>query len=250
MVGVIRVVSWNVLADAYVRRDYYPRTPPALLDPATRRRAIVERLATYATVDVVCLQEVDTALFRLAVETLPDSTPRHLPKRGRSEGCAILVHRNASATPGYEELVFSDASGHVALAATFAGLTVVTTHLKWEPETTAPEIHRGRSQLAEILDRWPSGPRIVCGDFNAEPDSAVLALASARGLADAYGSASDAFTCNANARRQRIDFILHSSELVATPSPLHLHLEDDTPLPGAGEPSDHLAIEARINRRI
>ena len=91
------------------------------------------------------------------------------------------------------------------------------------------------------------GPRIVCGDFNAEPDSVVLALARERGLTDAYASMSDAFTCNPNARRKRIDFILHSADFTAVPSPLGLVIADDTPLPGADEPSDHLAIEARLS---
>ena len=246
---MIRVVSWNVLADAYVRREYYPHTSPALLDSTTRRRAVAGRLAGYAAADVICLQEADQALFALAADTLGGFTARLLTKPARGEGCALFVSRALAPEPAFEELVFTDGSGHVALAFRNARMTVVCTHLKWEPEGVAIEAHRGRAQLAEILDRWPSGPRIVSGDFNADSDSVVLALARERELFDAYASMPAAYTCNANAQRKRIDFILHSADFIATPSALDTVIDDDTALPGAGEPSDHLAIDARLERR-
>jgi endonuclease/exonuclease/phosphatase family metal-dependent hydrolase len=245
----MRVVSWNVLADAYVRREYYPHTPAVLLDPATRRQAVVRRVTALVGADVICLQEVDETLFALAVEALPACTARLLTRRKRDEGCALFVRRTLMPQPDFEEVVFSDRSGHVALVARGADVTVVCTHLKWEPEGTPEEAHRGRAQLAEILDRWTSGPRVVCGDFNAGPESVVLALARERGMSDAYISMPEAFTCNANAQRKRIDFILHSAEFTAEPSVLGQIIADDTPLPGDGEPSDHLAIEARLHRR-
>jgi endonuclease/exonuclease/phosphatase family metal-dependent hydrolase len=242
---VIRVVSWNVLADAYVRDEYYPNADPAAFDRPKRRRRIAERLAAYANVDAICLQEVDGALFFAAEEALPRSTGRLLCKRGREEGCAMFIRKDVAPEPAWRELVFTDLSGHVALGASVAGVSVVTTHLKWESPTTPPGEHRGIAQLAELLDVWASAPRIVCGDFNADPTSEVLALARARGLIDAYASMNDAFTANSNQRKKRIDFILHSADLTATPSPIP-PISDDTPLPSNVEPSDHLAIEALV----
>lgn len=245
---MIRVVSWNVLADAYVRREYYPHTPPEVLDRARRRRAVAERIASLADADVICLQEIDSALFALAEEKLPGSSGRLFRKRGRGEGCAIFVRHALTTEPDWKELVFSDRSGHIALGCTFAGISVVNTHLKWEPEGTPAESHRGRVQLAEILDAWTTSSRIVCGDFNAEPESDVLELARSRGLVDAYASLPDAYTCNANGKRKRIDFILCTSDFVPSPSPLPA-IDDDTPLPSDVEPSDHIAIEARLEGR-
>ncbi len=245
---MIRVVSWNVLADAYIRREYYPHTAPDVLDRAKRRRAVADRIARLGEVEVLCLQEADSALFALAQEKLPESTGQLFRKRGRGEGCAIFVRRSVTTAPSFRELVFSDRSGHVALGVTFADVCIVTTHLKWEPEGTPADAHRGRVQLAEILDTWPSGPRIVCGDFNAEPDSDVLALARSRGLEDAYASLPDAYTSNSNDKKKRIDFLFHSSDFIATPSPIP-PIDDDTPLPSDVEPSDHLPIEARFERR-
>jgi len=236
-----------VLADAYVRREYYPHTPRAVLDPERRRRAVADRLFTYADVDVLCLQEVDAALFALAGTTLPDSIGRLLPKRGRGEGCAIFVRRALAGDAIWREHVFSDHSGHVAIGVTFEGVAVVSTHLKWEPPDTPANAHRGLGQLAEILELWSSGSRIICGDFNADADSDVAALGASRGLSDAYASLADACTCNANGKKRRIDYILHSPDFTAAPTPL-LAIQDDTPLPSVTEPSDHLAIEARMDR--
>jgi endonuclease/exonuclease/phosphatase family metal-dependent hydrolase len=245
---VLRVVSWNVLADAYVRREYYPQTSPAILDRRHRRKAVADRLATYDKVDVLCLQEVDAALFALAEEKLPDSTGRLFRKRGRGEGCAIFIRQAVTSEPAWREIAFADRSGYIALGVSFAGISVVSTHLKWEPPNTPAETHRGRVQLGEILETWSTGPRIVCGDLNADPASSVLDLARERGLRDAYAALPDAFTANANGEKKRIDFILHSAEFQkVTPAPLP-RVDDDTPLPSETEPSDHVAIEAELTR--
>jgi endonuclease/exonuclease/phosphatase family metal-dependent hydrolase len=244
---VIRVVSWNVLAEAYVRREYYPHTPPHVFDRAKRRGAVAEQIGNFASADVLSLQEADSALFALAETKLPDMAGRLFRKRGRGEGCAVFVRQPKTTELEWRELVFSDRSGHIALGVTFSGMTVVNTHLKWEPEGTPAEVHRGVAQLREILDAWPSGRRIICGDFNAEPDSSVIALAKARGFEDAYASMPNAYTCNPNSKKQRIDYILHTPDFVASPVALPA-VDDGTPLPSETSPSDHLPIEARLDR--
>lgn len=107
-----------------------------------------------------------------------------------------------------------------------------------------------RAQLVELLDAWvrPGEPWVVCGDFNVGPESAAIAAARERGLGDAYAGLPRAFTCNANRRAKRIDFLLHSSELVAVPMDLR-PVEDETPLPSFEEPSDHLPIVAEVLAR-
>lgn len=244
---MIRVVSWNVLADAYLRDEYFPHTPPEVLERGPRRKAVVDRLERLAGVEVLCLQEVDGQLFALAQERLKDSTGHHFKKRGKGEGVAIFVRHALTQEPKFKEHAFSDLSGHVALGVSFADVTIVSSHLKWAPDGTAPGEHPGRGQLAEILDTWSTGTRVVCGDFNAVPTSDVLELARERGLQDAYASIDAAYTCNANGKRKRIDYILHTADFRATPTPLP-EITDDTPLPSENEPSDHLPIEARLDR--
>ena len=57
---MLRVVSWNVLADASVRHDNYPHILSAVFDAATRRRAVAERLAASAGVEVICLADLNS----------------------------------------------------------------------------------------------------------------------------------------------------------------------------------------------
>jgi hypothetical protein len=44
----LSLASWNVLADAYVKPEYYWRVDPAHLEPARRRAVLVERIAALA----------------------------------------------------------------------------------------------------------------------------------------------------------------------------------------------------------
>jgi mRNA deadenylase 3'-5' endonuclease subunit Ccr4 len=257
----IRIISWNVLADAYIKDEHYPHSPAELLERGARRTVVGDRLLALADkADILCLQEVDTAQFALAEEKLITTEAgsgsgthfgRHFKKRGKGEGCAIFIRKTITNhnEPEWKELVFTDHSSHIALGATlnFIDVTIVCTHLKWEPDGTPKEEHRGRVQLAEVLDAWPSGARIICGDFNAEPTSDVVGLAIERGFKDAYVDLPDAFTCNTSAKKRRIDFILHTSEFKATPTPLS-PITDETALPSDKEPSDHLAIEAQFER--
>jgi len=242
---VLTVLSWNVLADSYVRPEWYPYTPPAVLEPSRRGAALIDRLVTRAThADVLCLQEIEPAMFAVAAAKLGDHEGRFLQKQGRPDGCAIFVRRSLG-VPTFRELVYTDGTGHVALAANVSGIGIATTHLKWQSHEVPPEERLGRRELAELLDAWlrPDEPWIVCGDLNADSSSPVLENAFARGLRDAYASLPDACTCNSNSKRKRIDFILHTPGFAATPTPLP-PITDVTPLPSIDEPSDHLALQA------
>ena len=63
------VATWNILATAYIRREFYPKTPRHVLDPAWRVPALVCRAAALA-VDILCLQEVEALAFAALQEGL------------------------------------------------------------------------------------------------------------------------------------------------------------------------------------
>lgn len=238
----MRVISWNVLADAYVRREYFPRTPDALLEPSARRAAVAERAAALDP-DVLCLQEVEAPLFEALQRRLTEHVGCWARKgRAKPDGCAVFV-RAALGPVTDERLEFEDGTGHVALLVRLPALGVATTHLRWDAPDRPPV---GPGQLAAVLDAISDDlPWIVCGDLNAEPGSAVLEVARARGLLDVYAARPDAVTCNANGRRKRIDFLLASPALETTPLPVPV-IDDHTPLPSEAEPSDHLPIGALV----
>ena len=126
----LTVVSWNVLADAYIKPEYYPHVDPALLVAGARTQAIVEQVVTFKA-EVVCLQEVEPAL--VAALKARGLTVHYARKRGRPDGCAIVSTLPAG---DLRTVTFSDGaparadSGHVALFATIADMTIATTHLR------------------------------------------------------------------------------------------------------------------------
>lgn len=255
------VATWNVLADAYVRPAYYPRTPAALLDPAWRWPALVSHVERLDA-DVVCLQEVERpVLDGLAARLGPRGYGfEHSSKAGgKPDGCATFYRRAVFELRSARTLVYADggcgepASGHVALVLELERdgrrLGVANTHVKWDPPGTPPSAQRGLRQVAELVREIEGAAScrtwIVCGDLNATAESELVRLLAERGFADPFDR--DACTCNANGRRRKIDWIFHTADLVARALPAP-RVEDATPLPSPEQPSDHVAIVAAFDR--
>lgn len=255
---MITVLSWNVLSDAYVRPGYFPHTEPVLLAPGVRTPRIVARLVALAP-DVVCLQEAEPALFEAVLAALAPLgfVGRFTQKRGKPDGCATFVRTGALAIESFQEIAYADGapdradSGHVALLAVVAvsgtRIGIANTHLKWDDPGTLDEARWATRQLPELLAAASSTavPWILCGDFNVTPDSPVHALITAAGYVDAYATLPGALTSNANEDARRIDYLFHAPELRLEPVPIP-PIGDETPLPSESEPSDHLAIAARV----
>lgn len=242
------VASYNILADSYIRPEFYPSVPPHVLQPAARRAALLERIERLAA-DVLCLQEVEEDAYAAIAERLTGHEGEYARKSGRKrEGCATFwrgVGRASARTLQYE-----DETGHVALLVelTYEGrrLGIANTHLKWQPQDAPPEDRLGLPQVRSLLDALDAGGAwMVCGDFNATPDSAILREALGRGFRDAYAGR-DAFTCNANQCAKRVDYLLHTAALVCHPREI-MPINAETPLPSEVEPSDHLPIAGELS---
>jgi endonuclease/exonuclease/phosphatase family metal-dependent hydrolase len=246
------LLSWNVLADAYVRAAHYPQTPAHLLAGGARTAAIVERLAA-CHADVICLQEAEPPLVDAARARLERYGLWYLRKRGgKPDGCATFVR--GLAVQSVEEIVYADGdppSGHVALALEVehdgTRIGIVNTHLKWDPPDSAPSSRFAKRQIAQLLSAMNGEiPWIVCGDFNLTPEDYANAAFDQAGLADAYaGSQHEAPTVVTNGRAKRIDFIRHSVALSVQGLPT-VRVGDSTALPSEEQPSDHVAIGARV----
>jgi mRNA deadenylase 3'-5' endonuclease subunit Ccr4 len=244
----ILISSYNILADAYIRSAYYPNISPEALEPARRGTALLDHLQQLAA-DILCLQEVEPERFASLCARFADSQARFAPKAGgKPDGCASLV---APRFPVQEtrSLYYAEGTGQLALLTVVEvegrRLGIANTHLSWDPPETPIPKQVGRSQLVELLDEVERfTPRcqgwILCGDFNASPDSARIVAASQRGFRDPYAGLR-AETCNANRVAKRIDYLLHSPSLTCVPQLLP-PIDGETPLPSLHEPSDHLAI--------
>lgn len=128
---------------------------------------------------------------------------------------------------------------------------IANTHLKWDAPGTPLEARWGYRQITQLLTELPAlDPTcrswIIGGDFNATPDSAVVRALDRDGFMDAYQDRNHLATCNSNGKAKRIDYLFHTTDLIAEPDDLPT-INDRTPLPSPEQPSDHFAVMARFD---
>jgi mRNA deadenylase 3'-5' endonuclease subunit Ccr4 len=251
------------LADSYVRAEWYPNVDPEILRWDRRSLALAERVARLGA-DIVCLQEVEADAYALLELSLGVEGYEGVYAKkgcGKPDGCAMFFRQGWLRCAGWETIYYRDGlrggpdSGHLALVNSFVFewgvVRVATTHLRWEREDKSPEEHPGYRQIRELINEHFKPDQsayawVICGDLNAQSDSAVFNELVSNGFIDAYaGHEQD--TCNPNRRSKRIDYIFHTAGLLAEPARL-MEIDDLTPLPSSDEPSDHLAIVARLEK--
>lgn len=247
------IASYNVLADSYVRPDWFPKTPAALLEPGARTSALADRVAGLG-VDIVCLQEVEPEVFAAVERRLGSAWGSAYARKGRGkpDGCATFVSERLSwkrATPHH----YADGTGHLALVAVLelAGveLAVANTHVRWSPADSPEAEHHGHRQLGELLaarDQLAAGARwVVCGDLNLRPGAGPLARLEAAGFSDAFAGRPEGFTTNSAGGAKRIDYIFYGAGLSCLGASVET-IDGTTPLPSDKEPSDHLPVVAEL----
>src|SRR5262245_50738608 len=259
MARSFRVASYNVLADSYVKPEWYPNVDPEVLRWDRRRFALAERTLRLDA-DIICLQEVETDAYALIEKTLGAKDYAGVyAKKGcdKPDGCAMFFRPVGLRFVGSETVYYHDSlhgssdSGHLALIISFecewGVIRVATTHLRWGQENKPPEQHIGYLQIRELINDHFKPDRtayawIICGDLNVRSDNPVVKELIRNGFLDAYAGR-EQVTCNPNRRAKRIDYILHTAGLRAEPAKI-MEIDDLTPLPNLDEPSDHLAIVA------
>lgn len=247
------IVTYNVLADAYVKPERYRGCEAIALEPATRRTRLLEEISAF-DVDVLCLQEVELDLFRDLEVCLRDHVGHYAPKPGRPDGLATFLRISAgpvralhyaSVEPGYPHLaqIFEvDVDGRE--------LRIGHTHLRWQPRSTAPERHLGRLQLHELLEALGTdAPRLVVGDLNALSESVVLRDAERNGLSVAARRLRPWDTALIEGRRRKLDYVLYEeAHMIPHPHPM-APLSRDRPIPSFEHPSDHLPLRVDLEWR-
>jgi mRNA deadenylase 3'-5' endonuclease subunit Ccr4 len=257
------IASYNVLADSYVRPKWYPNVDPESLLWDRRKFALAERVARLEA-DIVCLQEVEADAYALIEGTLATKGYNGVYSKkgaGKLDGCAMFFRQAGLRFAGADTLYYHDGrpdvpdSGHLALIGSFecewGVIRVTNTHLRWGQDDKPPEEHIGYRQIRELIDERFKPDQtayawIICGDLNAQSDDPVIKEILGAGFVDAYAGREQA-SCNPNGRAKRIDYIFHTPNLSAEPARL-MEIDDLTPLPSAGEPSDHLAVMARFRK--
>jgi mRNA deadenylase 3'-5' endonuclease subunit Ccr4 len=249
------------LASCYIRPQFYPNVPPQVLDPEWRTPAIV-RYASKLEVEILCLQEVEPEVFaalEAGLGPLGYSGTFAQKGAGKSDGCATFLRNDCCELLHERLLVFEDSvdgapvSGHIAqvlgLRASGMPMALVNTHLKWDPPHAAPErqigLRQARLALAALWEEDSSKIQVICGDFNATPDSQLVDCLLAAGFDYSHRSTSEVFTCNSNRVPKLIDYVFFRGPARAQPEPVP-PIDGSTVLPSVAEPSDHLPLIARI----
>lgn len=245
-------VTFNVLAQAYAHPDRYPHSSPADLDARRRRALLLERVAAF-NADLYLLQEVEQDAFDDIAAALPEHEGHYGQRIGRPDGCAVFVRTARLPIVGLDVFRYTvEEQVAIVVAMEQAGrrFIAVSTHLRWQPPGTPPGDHTGYRQLEELLGALPDGvPRLICGDLNANSQSAPISLARARGLRLSCRSQRPWDTTNINGRRRKLDYLLYDPGAWA-PQPGTLQkLERNTPMPSQTEPSDHLPVDVRFDWR-
>jgi mRNA deadenylase 3'-5' endonuclease subunit Ccr4 len=260
----LSVVTYNVLASAYINHSWYPRTPRMVLNPAWRVPALAKYVSALDA-DLLCLQEVEPDVLATLRTTLGFEYHVYYAPKGerRPDGVAIFYRGGKLEPVSTTRLAFVDseagspASGYVAAFALFrAGdrvLGIINTHLLWDPPGAALELQRGYRQARQLLTEYEktagaADAWILAGDLNVSPDSALIAMIRQAGFEYSHSGVSDRATCNVNGRARMIDYIFYSAALRAEPAEL-MSVDDRTILPSAEQPSDHVAIAARVSWR-
>jgi mRNA deadenylase 3'-5' endonuclease subunit Ccr4 len=257
------VATYNVLASAYIRSEWYPFTPKEFLDPGQRIPALVEHVAALKA-DIYCLQEVEDETFAaLERRFSPLGYHGELARKGggKPDGCATFLRKDmfelvrACRVEYLDVAAGGENSGHVAqmvvLKQANRTVGIANTHLKWDSSQTQREQQYGYRQIIQLLGECetcaPAGTAwIVCGDLNAAPDSEVVVALRKAGFEFAHHAQGRAYTSNANGNAKTIDYLFYNAALRARPEPLPV-IDDHTPLPGPGQPSDHVAVVAQFD---
>lgn len=245
--------TYNVLADAYVRPDRYPLSPPAALAPGPRRQLLLARIhgITAQGLDLLCLQEVEASAHAAIAATLGDAwLGLYAARPRRPDGASLFVRRERFTLVDHDTLHYRSpgSDDQLALIARLRlgphALQIACTHLQWCRDDTPADAHTGRAQLLELIDHLGTGSSaetLIAGDLNATSQSPVIQAARDRGLALGAATQRPWDTCNANRRPRKLDYLLHTAGLTPRPRPLP-RLQRDTPMPSLREPSDHLPL--------
>ena len=257
------VVSYNVLASAYIQRAWYRRTPGLVLDPSWRVPALVQYISNLDA-DLFCLQEVEPEMFVALRTFLAERGYRGEYARklaGRPEGLAVFYRRTSFDWIDSRVIAFADGAGvshdsgyivqWVMMRNGDKTLGLINTHLTWDPPNTTRGAQRGLRQVQQILAQYQcriadANAWIISGDFNVTPESEVVALVLQAGLQYAHRDLPDVFSCNIGGSARLIDYLFFSRGINAQAS-VRRRIDGRTILPSAEEPSDHIAIVARVD---
>jgi nocturnin len=254
----VTITSNNILANSYVKPEWFTRSEPKYLDWDFRKRLLADKLIESQS-EIICLQEVEPQAYDFLEKSLDSHKYKGIyqSKQKKPDGCACFYRNDRLNLAGVNTHYYNDKangednSGHLALIIKFKfdiGIVgIINTHLKWDKNKENNQI--GLIQIRELMESYINVDKdvygwIICGDLNSLPDSPVIKELTSNNFIDIYASKAQN-TSNANFKAKRVDYIFCSKEINGTPKEIR-EIDNITPLPSEKEPSDHLAITATL----
>ena len=212
----------------------------------------IAKLILDARADIVGLQEVDRGCERTQKRDLPAELAKltgmrvhfekNIPYQGGEYGNAVLTKFpiKSARNTHYQMLRPGEQRGVLQLVLEVHGRDVLflNTHLDYRPDDS--ERLKNVDELKQIVAAAGTMPVILCGDFNATPESRTVEKLRAF-LTDSWTivGKGDGFTIPVKKPAKRIDYIWVSRETITPKSIEVLH----------SEASDHLPViaELRLN---
>lgn len=211
----IRTVSYNILADTYAQTEFsrtvlYPYCAPYALELDYRQNLIQKELTGY-NADLICLQEVDRAVFSDSlVPALEAFGLEGVFRIKQHEGLATFYRKSKFRLLSQHDISFQEALKsdplHKELLEKLAlnplaqekvlqrssvlqisvlqsttdsskKICVANTHLYWHPKGGYIRLIQMAAALVHIrhvsCDLYPGIPVIFCGDFNSTPSTGM-----------------------------------------------------------------------------
>ncbi|KAJ8297523.1 LOW QUALITY PROTEIN: hypothetical protein KUTeg_024054, partial [Tegillarca granosa] len=284
--SVVRIMQWNMLAQA-LSGDNFIRCPPEALVWDIRKLRVLEEILRFNP-SLICLEEVDH--FSYIEECLrplgyaglflpkPHSVCLRFENNNGPDGCALFYLKEKYELLQNEDIFLKNdgiSTNQVALLCKFhlkscnskksnsgQDFFLAVTHLK--AKEGKKDLNKETYLLKELFDKCGTLPLIICGDFNAESDEKVYQAFSNSplGLCSAYTSLTDDKTeppyTTWKVRQGRdgdidkcrtIDYMWYRKDKAKVIRLLNFPTVEEigyTRLPSFSYPSDHLSLVCDI----
>ncbi|NXC45036.1 PDE12 phosphodiesterase, partial [Penelope pileata] len=226
--GSVRAVSYNILADTYAQTEFsrtvlFPYCAPYALEIDYRQSLLKKELAGYRA-DLICLQEVDKAVFTDSLVPALDAFGLEglfRMKEKQHEGLATFYRRDKFTLLSRHDIALGEALRSDPLHAELRQrlepypavrdrvlqrssvlqvlllqsavdpsrkICVANTHLYWHPKGGNIRLIQIAVALSHIRhvawDSYPNIPVIFCGDFNSTPSSGTYGFIQSGSIAE------------------------------------------------------------------
>lgn len=196
---VLKFGSYNVLAQCLIKRENFPYASKTAITWKHRSARLLDEIKG-RDLDVLCMQEVDSAQFwetrlgELGYTLLYHRNPT------KQHGIAIAFKHDKVTLDNIEQLLLGEKDsvqrlslniGNVAQVAKFSlvggvsesgrqsSFVISNMHLCWRPFANYIRV-RQALEVMQVASKYAPAPYIMCGDWNTTPDDALYSLATIR----------------------------------------------------------------------